>query len=79
MHRQSLAIEVATRYVTGVSVEHATLVILIEHGDLVTEVGGVDVDHPVEILSPDGVEVKVKLHASIDHITDIVIRTSISA
>ena len=79
MHRQTLAIEVRIAYVTWMSIEHTALVVIVEHRDLVLVVGGVEVDHPREVLGADRRKVQIYLHTAVDHITHIVIRTGITA
>ena len=46
MHRQALAIEVESAYITRMSIKHTALVVFVEHRNLVFVVGGVEVDHP---------------------------------
>ena len=79
MHRQTLAIEVRIAYVTWMSIEHTALIVVVEHRNLVLVVGGVEVDHPREILGANWSKVKIELHTAVDHITHIVVRTGITA
>ena len=79
VHRQTLAIEVRIAYVTWMSIEHTALIVVVEHRNLVLVVGGVEVDHPREVLGANWSKVKIDLHTAVDHITHIVVRTGITA
>ena len=61
------------------SIEHTALVVIVEHRNLVLVVGGVEVDHPREVLGADRRKVQIYLHTAVDHITHIVIRTGITS
>ena len=61
------------------SIKHTALVVIVEHRNLVLVVGGVEVNHPREILGADRRKVKIELHTAVDHITHIVVRTGITA
>ena len=61
------------------SIEHTALIVVVEHRNLVLVVGGVEVDHPREVLGADRRKVQIYLHTAVDHITHIVIRTGITA
>ena len=79
VHRQTLAIEVRIAYITRMSIKHTALVVVVEHRNLVLVVGGVEINHPREILGANWSKVKIELHTAVDHITHIVVRTGITA
>ena len=79
VHRQALTIEVETVYITRMPIKHTALIVFVEHRNLVLVMGGIEVNHPREVLVTDRCKVQIYLHTAVNHITHIVIRTGITS